>query len=96
VAGVLVGLCTLPCSGGIYVATLGLVATEGISPTSLAYLALYNGANIVPLVVVLLLVGNRATSLKLTQWEHGSSRQIHIAFAAAEIALGMAMLIWLL
>jgi cytochrome c biogenesis protein CcdA len=95
VAGVLVGLCTLPCSGGIYVAVLGLVATEGISLTSLGYLALYNGANIVPLVVVLLLVRNRTTSLKLTQWERGSSRQIHIAFAAAEIGLGVVILLWL-
>jgi len=96
VAGLLVGLCTLPCSGGIYVAVLGLVATEGIALTSLGYLALYNGANIVPLLVVLLLVGNRTASLKLTQWERESSRRIHIAFAAAEIVLGVSILIWLL
>ena len=95
VAGVLVGLCTLPCSEGIYVAVLGLVATEGISPAVLGYLALYNGANIVPLVVVLLLVGNRTTSLKLTQWEQGRCHQIHVAFAAAEIVLGVGVLLWL-
>lgn len=72
------------------------MAAEGVSLKSLGYLALYNGANIVLLVVVLLLVGNRAASLKLTQWEQGSSRQIHVAFAAAEIVLGVVILLWLL
>jgi hypothetical protein len=41
-------------------------------------------------------VGNRTASLKLTQWEQGRSRQIHVAFAAAEIGLGTVILAWLL
>lgn len=95
IAGFLVGFCTLPCSGGIYVATLGLLTKAEMMLQGLGYLALYNAANIVPLVAILFSVGNRPVSLKLTQWERGSARHVRVAFALTEVLLGVAMLIWL-
>lgn len=96
VAGFLVGFCTLPCSGGIYVATLGLLAGATTYYKGLGYLTVYNAANIVPLVTILALVGNRATSLKLTQCEQSGARWIKAVFAGLELALGLAILIWII
>ncbi|MGQ0796984.1 MAG: hypothetical protein ACT4OI_03850 [Methanobacteriota archaeon] len=62
-AGILVGLCTFPCSGGIYVAVLGLLAARASFLEGLAYLYLYNGMYILPLVSVLVFVSNRRVAL---------------------------------
>ncbi|MEE8449584.1 MAG: cytochrome c biogenesis protein CcdA [Thermodesulfobacteriota bacterium] len=95
-AGFLVGFCTLPCSGGIYVATLGLLAGATTYLKGLGYLTVYNFANIVPLVAVLALVGNRGMSLKLAQCEHSGARWIKGIFAGLELAMGIAILMWII
>lgn len=67
VAGGLVGLCTVPCSGAIYMGILGLLAREPL-PTRLAYLLLYNLAFIAPLVVLLAVVANRRVLNGIGHW----------------------------
>lgn len=56
-AGVLVGLCTVPCSGAIYLAVLGLLASQATFPKGLAYLGLYNALFVLPLVALLAVAG---------------------------------------
>ena len=62
-AGLLVGLCTFPCSGGVYVAILGLLASNTGFLEGLGYLYLYNGMYILPLLLVLAAVSNRRLAL---------------------------------
>lgn len=95
-AGFLVGLCTLPCSGGIYVATLGLLATQTTYLKGLSYIALYNVANVVPLLLILAGLGNRTASVRIAQWERASSRRIKGIFGVVEILLGIGVLAWIL
>lgn len=57
-AGALVGLCTLPCSGAIYVGVLALIAREPLFPR-LSYLIVYNVMFVAPLLLMLALVANR-------------------------------------
>ena len=96
VAGSLVGFCTLPCSGGIYVATLGLLAGSATYLKGLGYLSIYNAANILPLVGILLAIGNRYMSVRMARWERIGSRKFRIIFALMEVSLGVVILVWLM
>ncbi|GFP39531.1 hypothetical protein HKBW3S47_01229, partial [Candidatus Hakubella thermalkaliphila] len=65
--GVLVGLCTFPCSGGIYVAVIGLLASQKSYFQGLGYLLAYNVMFILPLIAILALASNRVVTTKLHQ-----------------------------
>lgn len=94
VGGFLVGLCTFPCSGGIYVAVLGLLASKSTYWTGLGYLVLYNLMFVLPLIVLLLLVGNRRTVGQLSRWEAGHKRGVKLASGLSMVALGGVILLW--
>jgi cytochrome c biogenesis protein CcdA len=73
--GFIVGLCTFPCSGGVYVSIITLLAAKTTYLWGLGYLALYNLLFVLPLVVILLMVGK---------------------FGLVMVALGVAMLLWII
>src|SRR6266545_7805590 len=52
-AGVLVGLCTVPCSGSVYLAVLALLSTQATVLAGVGYLVLYNVVFVAPLVIIL-------------------------------------------
>ncbi len=94
VGGFLVGLCTFPCSGGIYVATLGLLSAKTTYWTGLGYLLLYNLMFVVPLIAILLGLSNRRAVGRLARWEASRKREVKLATGLVMIALGAAILIW--
>jgi len=94
VLGFLVGLCTFPCSGGIYVAIIGLLAAKTSYWRGVDYLLLYNLMFVVPLFIILLLASNKFAVDKLTKWEQSESKSMKILSAATMIALGLIILIW--
>ncbi len=93
-AGFLVGLCTFPCSGGIYVAVLGLLSSKTTFWTGFGYMLLYNLMFVAPLIVLLLAMGNRRTVGALSRWEAHHKRTIKLATGAIMIALGASILVW--
>lgn len=93
--GVLVGLCAFPCSGGIYVAVLGLLGAKVTFFTGVGYLALYNLMFIILLLAVLLLAANKKTLDKIADFEAGNSRWKRIAASLFMIILGAGILIWI-
>ena len=92
VAGVAVGLCTFPCSGGIYVAILGFLASRTSFLGGLGYLYLYNLVFILPLVVVLAIVSNRRLALQAAKWERMNARVFKALMSAMMIAMGVLIL----
>lgn len=66
-AGGLVGLCTVPCSGAIYLGVLGMIAAQPIA-TRLMYLVTYNLAFIAPLLGLLAIVANRRSLNRIGHW----------------------------
>ncbi len=66
-AGALVGLCTVPCSGAIYVGVLALLAKEPWV-SRLAYLLLYNLMFVAPLVALLAVIASRRTLNTIAHW----------------------------
>jgi len=94
VAGFLVGLCTFPCSGAIYVAVLGLLSVKTTYWTGFSYLVLYNIMFVLPLIVLLLALGNRRTMGALSRWEAQNKRALKLATALVMVVLGGTILLW--
>ncbi len=92
--GGLVGLCTVPCSGGIYLGVLGLLAGEVTYLTGVAYLAGYNLMFILPLVGILVLATNGPTAKALASWERGHTKAMHLVAGATMLGLGAGILLW--
>ena len=88
-SGFLVGLCTFPCSGGIYVAVLGLLAAKTSYVEGLGYLYLYNVAFVLPLVLVLAVISNKTVARQVTKWERGHTSTVRTIGAVATIVVGV-------
>jgi cytochrome c biogenesis protein CcdA len=95
-AGVLVGLCTFPCSGGIYVAVITLLNAKTTMAWGVSYLALYNVMFVLPLVAILAAAGNRATAKAWASWEREHASILRLGFGAGMVVLGGGMLLWLM
>ncbi len=94
IAGFIVGLCTFPCTGGIYVAILGILSTQTTFTEGLIYLILYNGAFVLPLVLILTFLTNKRTLGIITRWESTNKKIIKLVMGILLIALGVLLIIW--
>jgi len=91
-AGVLVGICTVPCSGAIYLDIIAVLHVSGGGPVGLALLALYNLAFIAPLVLFLLFVSNKRVLGKLGRWNRQNGSAVKVVLAVAVIAMSFGLL----
>jgi cytochrome c biogenesis protein CcdA len=96
VAGILVGLCTLPCSGGIYVAVITLLNAKTTLAWGVGYLALYNVMFILPLAAIVLAAGNRATAKAWAHWERVHALNVRLWYGTVMVGLGAIMLLWVI
>jgi len=93
IAGVLVGICTVPCSGAIYLQVIAVLRASGGGPVGLALLALYNLAFIMPLVLFLLFVSNRRVLGQLGRWNRQNGSVVKVVLAVAVIAMSFGLLL---
>lgn len=96
VLGTLMGLESFPCSGGPYVAILGLLGSQTEFWQGFSYLALYNLMFVLPLIVILALSLNPVMGRKIQAWERTSSRTVRGATGAVMALLGLGLLLWVL
>jgi len=94
IAGFLVGLCTFPCSGGMYVAVVGLLATKSTYMQGLMYLVVYNVMFVAPLFVTLVAASNRRTANKIKKWQSSQNKVLKLVLGVVMILLGLAILFW--
>lgn len=94
VAGFLVGLCVFPCSGGIYVAIVGLLASQSTQFQGIMYLLIYNVMFVLPLVAILVVASNRRVVGKLIEWEERKVGYMKLLSGLVMVALGVIILIW--
>lgn len=94
VVGFLVGICEFPCTGGIYVGILGLLAAQTTYWSGLGYLVIYNVMFILPLVGLLLVLGNRRVVGQVSRWMATNKRQLRLGQGAVMIAIGLIILVW--
>lgn len=95
-AGFLVGLCTFPCSGGVYVSIITLLNARTTMAWGIAYLGLYNLLFVLPLILILGIVGNRPAAKRWARWEREHARSIRLWYGLAMVGLGVAMLLFVI
>lgn len=88
VLGGLVGLCEFPCTGGPYLMVLGLLHDQTTHTAGLGYLMLYNVLFILPLVIILLIAGEKTLVEKLQDWKQRETGTMRFGGGIAMIALG--------
>lgn len=88
-AGALIALCTVPCSGSVYLAVLALLASRADLAHAVAYLVLYNLAFVVPLVVLLAVAATPPAMRALARWQlhHRASLKLALGLTTALVAL---------
>lgn len=94
IGGFLVGLCTFPCSGGIYVAVIGLLSASQTYASGFAWLIWYNFIFVMPLIILLVLAANPKTVEKMQILERAESRFIKLGLGVFMIALGAIILLF--
>jgi cytochrome c biogenesis protein CcdA len=92
-AGVLVGICTVPCSGAIYLSIITVLHASGGGPVGLALLALYNVAFIVPLLLFLFAVSNRRVLGTLGRWNKRNGAVVKSILALGVVAMSFGLLL---
>ncbi len=94
IAAFLVGLCSVPCSGGIYAAVTALLASQTTYFTGFLYLLLYNLMFVMPLIILLLFAANPITLAKLAKFRQKHERTEKLIMGIMMLALGAAILIF--
>lgn len=94
VLGFLVGLCTFPCSGGIYVAIVSLLSTKMTLSLGLFYLLIYNLMFVLPLIIILALAGNRLVTEKLTNLQEKNEPRMRLLYGLVMIGIGAVILLF--
>lgn len=92
VLGILVGIFELPCTGGIYLAILGMMSKTLTFSQGLPYLLLYNFIFILPLIAILLIIAFGLPPEKVNSWRLENRRLLRLAIGLAMIAIGVVML----
>jgi cytochrome c-type biogenesis protein len=91
--GVLIGLCTVPCSGAIYLGVLSLLVLQPTALLGYGYLMLYNVAFVLPLVAILVAVSTRPTLNRLAHWNLHHKEWVRLALGGGVIVMGLAILV---
>jgi cytochrome c-type biogenesis protein len=90
--GFLIGLCTVPCSGAVYLGVLSLLALQPTAMLGYGYLLLYNIVFILPLIVILILASAKPTLNRLAHWNLHHKEWVRLALGSGVVAMGMIIL----
>ena len=94
VAAFLVGLCSIPCSGGIYAAITALLASKTTYFTGFLYLLLYNLMFVMPLLILLLFAANPLTLAKIAKFRQKNVRTEKLVMGVLMFSLGAGILLF--
>lgn len=94
VAAFLVGLCSVPCSGGIYAAITALLASQTTFFTGFLYLLLYNFMFVLPLLILLAFAANPLTLAKIAKFRQKNDKLGRLIMGLLMLAIGLSILIF--
>lgn len=92
--GILVGISEFPCSGGIYVATVGLLSQQATFIEGFFYLLLYNLMFVLPLIAIYFVTKNQRVVMKLVDWQEKEKSHMKLVMGLTMIVLGFVLLKW--
>lgn len=90
--GILIGLCTVPCSGAVYLGVIALLGASGTIGAGIGGLALYNLAYITPLIALLILASRPGSIRIVNRWHLQHAGATKVLLAVFVLALGFAIL----
>jgi cytochrome c-type biogenesis protein len=90
--GALVGLSEFPCTGGPYIAVLGMLHDKALHSIGLVYLLLFNLIFIAPLVIFLVVASERSLIEKVQEWERSNIGSMRFWSGIVMIVLGIIIL----
>ncbi len=93
ILGVLVAICEFPCSGGVYLATIGLLSIKTTFLIGVMYLLLYNIMFVLPLVLVFLIAGNKKVLDKMSKWQQKNIVKAKTTMGIIMVVLGLSLII---
>ncbi|KKQ80166.1 MAG: Cytochrome c biogenesis protein, transmembrane region [Parcubacteria group bacterium GW2011_GWC2_38_7] len=91
ILGVLVAFFELPCTGGVYLAIISLLASRETWMSAFAYLFFYNLIFIAPLLIILLLAYKGLSPEKIEKWRQSQKKTMRLAIGLVLISLGLLM-----
>jgi cytochrome c biogenesis protein CcdA len=91
--GFLIGLCTIPCSGAVYLGILSLLAAQPTTAIGYSYLVIYNLVFILPLIILLILASSRPTLNRLAHWNIHHKERVRLVLGGGVVVLGLLMLV---
>tara|TARA_R110002073_G_scaffold327172_1_gene507608 strand:+ start:1211 stop:2047 length:837 start_codon:yes stop_codon:yes gene_type:complete len=90
--GALISLCTVPCSGAVYIAIISLLSLQSSFAVSYGYLLIYNLMFILPLVLILMAASSRKGLNKMARWNLHNGGLVKFALGSGVVVLGLAIL----
>lgn len=90
--GFLIGLCTVPCSGAVYLGVLSLLALQPSALLGYSYLVLYNLIFVLPLAVILVAASARPTLNRLAHWNLHHKEWVRLALGGGVVVMGLIIL----
>ncbi len=90
--GFLIGLCTVPCSGAVYLGVLSLLALQPTTLMGYSYLVLYNVVFILPLIGILIAASARPTLNRLAHWNLHHKEWVRLALGSGVVGMGLLIL----
>ncbi|MDP2906322.1 MAG: cytochrome c biogenesis protein CcdA [Nanoarchaeota archaeon] len=96
VLGFLVSMFELPCTGGVYLAILAMLANTMTKTAALGYLLVYNLMFVLPLVAILILVTKGMKAEHIENWRSAKKNWMRLVLGLFLLALGIGLLLgWL-
>ena len=92
IGGFLIGLCTVPCSGAVYLGVLSLLALQPSALVGYGYLVLYNLIFVLPLVIILIAASARPTLNRLAHWNLHHKEWVRLALGGGVVVMGLLIL----
>jgi cytochrome c biogenesis protein CcdA len=92
VGGFLIGLCTVPCSGAVYLGVLSLLALQPTALVGYGYLVLYNIVFVLPLIAILVLAASRPTLNRLAHWNIHHKEWVRLVLGGGVVVMGLIIL----
>jgi cytochrome c biogenesis protein CcdA len=93
VLGFLVSMFELPCTGGVYLAILAMLANTMTKTAALGYLLMYNIMFVLPLVAILILVIKGMKAEHIESWRNAKKNWMRLVLGLFLLALGIGLLL---
>ena len=94
ILGIIVASVELPCTGGMYLAILALLASSTTSSSAFWYLAFYNLIFVLPLIVITLLFIFGLETEQLQMWMEYHKKKARLSIGIVLMAIGIILLVF--